>query len=92
MIKKNLLIVFIAILLCNVSSGKILAAPPSSGVYAVADTLRVMSFNILVGGGKSIERIIAAVKESRAIRDYLSDYRAVLSNKYCFLLNDDRFF
>jgi endonuclease/exonuclease/phosphatase family metal-dependent hydrolase len=67
MIKKNLLIIFIAIFFCSVSSSNIWATFQSSDAHAATgDTLRVMSFNIWVGGGKSIERTIAVVKESRA--------------------------
>ncbi|MDR0724874.1 MAG: endonuclease/exonuclease/phosphatase family protein [Prevotellaceae bacterium] len=63
----NRLTVFITIFLCCVVSDNILATPPSPEAYAATgDTLRVMSFNIWGGGGKSIERTIAVIKESEA--------------------------
>jgi endonuclease/exonuclease/phosphatase family metal-dependent hydrolase len=63
--KKMVLIVFVAMFLCSVSSSKTLATFPLPDAHA-GDTLRVMSFNIWVGGGESLERTIAVIKESGA--------------------------
>ncbi|MDR2026055.1 MAG: endonuclease/exonuclease/phosphatase family protein [Prevotellaceae bacterium] len=55
--KKSILVVFTGILFMSACAGN---------VRTSGDTLRVMSFNIWVGGGKSIERTIAVVRESGA--------------------------
>jgi hypothetical protein len=64
--KKILLVVFTGILFISIYSDNIRAAEISNDTSATGDTLRVMSFNIWVGGGKSIERTIAVVRESGA--------------------------
>jgi endonuclease/exonuclease/phosphatase family metal-dependent hydrolase len=64
--KRTLLIIFTGILVTGVCLNNISAGRASFDVNTTADTLRVMSFNIWVGGGKSIERTVAAVRESGA--------------------------
>jgi endonuclease/exonuclease/phosphatase family metal-dependent hydrolase len=65
--KKRLLFIVTGILVIGVCSRHTPATGTPDNIQSERmDTLRVMSFNIWVGGGKSIERTIAAVKESGA--------------------------
>jgi endonuclease/exonuclease/phosphatase family metal-dependent hydrolase len=66
-VSKALLTVIMAILFAGICSNNVRAAAIVNGEeYTTGDILRVMSFNIWVGGGKSIERTIAVIKESKA--------------------------
>jgi endonuclease/exonuclease/phosphatase family metal-dependent hydrolase len=66
MMKKTLLVVFTGLLTMIYSSNVPVMSMPFGARKAAADTIRVMSFNIWVGGGKSLERTIAVIKESGA--------------------------
>ncbi|MDR1583466.1 MAG: endonuclease/exonuclease/phosphatase family protein [Prevotellaceae bacterium] len=64
--KKTLLVIFTSILLMSYSSNILVMCMPFGARKTAADTIHVMSFNIWGGGGKSIERTAAVIKESGA--------------------------
>jgi endonuclease/exonuclease/phosphatase family metal-dependent hydrolase len=65
--RKTLLTVFTGILTVSICLNNApVTGMPGVPRAATGDTLRVMSFNIWGGGGKSIERTVAVIKESGA--------------------------
>jgi endonuclease/exonuclease/phosphatase family metal-dependent hydrolase len=64
--KKKLSVIFLGVLAMSICTSNIPVMSTPLSAKSTADTIRVMSFNIWVGGGKSIDRTIAVVRESGA--------------------------